>query len=480
MKKQTSMTRRTVLLHAALLLLIQAAWAQVTGNTSQETAQPQDRNLPAAAIGETATAPQQDTTQPVSSVQKPSLEVPFSGRSFLETGLQVSESISSNAAGANGVSAWTGVTYATASVGMRKIWRKSDFSLSYLGGGAFYTALPNNVSQSHQADLAQRFSWGKGQLGIRDSVSYLPQGAFGSGSFGGVGGTTGATGTSGVLTGPQNFFDPQQFASIGQSPRVTNTSMVDVTEYLSQRTSLTAAGAYTIVRFTDDNSGFLNSDQITGQLGYSYELNRRDQIGLIYGYQAFRFPGGTGTSFNDHIVNLLYEHQINGRMSFLIGGGPQLTRSTDSTLGRSNQVSGSGRASFLWRISKTSLNVGYDHYQTSGSGLFVGSTSDAATIGLSQTLGRKWTVNWTGGYSHNSSIQTSAAALPGRTFDYAYGGAILTRQLGPTLGLQISYQLNNQWLDQSSCGARRGCSTTTRQHMALIGLNWQLRPIRLD
>src|SRR5205823_4934463 len=103
-----------------------------------------------------------------------------------------------------------------------------DFDAAYIGGGAFYTGRNTNFNQSHQLQAQDRYLWRTGQFSVRDSFSYLPEGSFGYGSYGGAGnylglGGIGNTTPGGGIGGTEfNFFGPGQFASIGQQPRINN------------------------------------------------------------------------------------------------------------------------------------------------------------------------------------------------------------------------------------------------------------------
>src|SRR5262249_39814060 len=158
---------------------------------------------------------------------------------------------------------------------------------------------------------------------FRDSFSYLPEGSFGYGSYGGAGAQIGAGfGSIGGLPGGgfAGFFGGGQVAALGQIPRINNTSIAGITQALNRRSSLTLAGAFSIVHFSDNSQGFINSQQVSGQAGYNYEISRKNQIALIYGYQSFRYPAAIGVNFKSQVVNVLFGHRISGRMDLVLGG----------------------------------------------------------------------------------------------------------------------------------------------------------------
>ncbi len=77
-----------------------------------------------------------------------------------------------------------------------------------------------------------------------------------------------------------------QFGSLGQAPRITDVVVADVVESLSRRSSVTAAASFGVGAFYRHSQGFINSHQASGQLGYNYALNRKDQVAV-----ELRLPG---------------------------------------------------------------------------------------------------------------------------------------------------------------------------------------------
>ena len=131
---------------------------------------------------------------PLSAVDQPSLEPNASNRSLVNSGLEVSQGLDSNARGEPGASDFSGVTRALGSISLQKQWRRESLDISYLGGGSFSSSAVVGASQEHLLGAVQRFIWRSGQIALRDSFSYLPEGTFGSGAFGGSGGLIGIGG----------------------------------------------------------------------------------------------------------------------------------------------------------------------------------------------------------------------------------------------------------------------------------------------
>jgi hypothetical protein len=287
------------------------------------------------------------------------------------------------------------------------------------------------------------------------------------------------------------LFGLGEFGSLGQQPRIDNLSIADVTQSLSARSSVTMAGGYEIVHFTDNTANFIDSNQTTAQVGYDYKLSRKSQIALVYGFQHFQYPNVTGgSSFDTHVVSLMYGHRISGRMDFLVGAGPQFTLIHNSPLfgGSSNRVTVSARAGLRYRFPKTSIGIYYDRYNSSGSGYFVGALSDVVRFSVSRPLTRLWSATADIGYAHNSALQRNLASflpplvgpVPPSTnsFHYMYAGAAVRRPLGKQFAVFFSYQFNELQFHGLTCTGGGSCES--QRHVVAAGLDWHPRPIRLD
>jgi hypothetical protein len=280
------------------------------------------------------------------------------------------------------------------------------------------------------------------------------------------------------------LFGLGEFGSLGQAPRIDNLSVADVVQSLTARSSITAAGGYEIVHFTDNTANFVDSNQITAQVGYDYQLSRRSQVAVIYGFQDFQYPNIPGSSFNTQVVNLMYGYRISGRMDFLIGAGPQFTFIHNSPLfgGSSDRITASVRGMLRYRFPRTSIGIYFDRYDSSGSGYFAGAVSNVARFSVSRPLTRLWSATADIGYAYSSALQPNLnGPLPASTtsFQYVYAGAAVHRPLGKHFALFFSYQYNDLWFNGSSCNTGGVCGSVPR-NVAAVGLDWNPRPIRLD
>jgi hypothetical protein len=472
--------RRAIWIVAFLTLAVGAGWAQ-----SDAGQQPADSGQQPSAPDN---QPPADANQPISGIDQPSLGTRFPTRSFLVPGAHVSEALDTNAGQTTGSSGVSGVTRLLGSLMLQKIGERYITAFDYVGGVAFYTGGSPNTSQIHQFDAEERILWRTGALTFRDRFSYLPEGSFGFGAYGesgaynlGLGGIGYVGGALGQGLG--GLFGLGEFGSLGQAPRIDNLSVADVTQNLSARSSITVAGGYEIVHFTDNAAGFIDSNQITAQVGYDYQLSRKSQIALVYGFQDFQYPNIPGSSFDTHVVNLLYGYRISGRMDFLVGAGPQVTLIHNSALfgGSSDRVTVSARAALRYRFPRTLIGVYYDRYDSSGSGYFVGAVSDVVRFSVSRPLTRLWTGTADVGYAHNSALQPGGLnLLPPSTnsFQYVYAGAAVHRPLGRHFAVFFSYQFDDLEFNGSTCTVGGSCAS--QRHVVAAGLDWHPRPIRLD
>ncbi len=466
-----------------------------------------------AAPAATAPAEQNNAENPpLSGLDQPVAEPAFGGRSYLVPGFQMSESVDSNAAGGSSSNTHMAeITRALASVDMQKIWRRYQFGLDYIAGGDFYAGPrifgnQGRLTQEHTLAADQRILWRTGQLVLRDNFAYLPEGTFGFSSYGGAGsfgsslggiaGSGAGAGLGGGIAGgtPAGLFGGGQYGSIGFQPRIDNGAIVDITQGLSPRSTVTLGGGFNFTNYLDKSSApfpIINSQQTTGQIGFNHTLTRRDQVGVQYAFQEFHFPRGGSGSVNAHVWDALYGHRVTGKLNLTVAGGPQLVivhnppTTANPAATTSRLVSANGSLTFTYTVSsRTHASVMYQRYVTPGSGFFAGANTNAARLSLGHLFGRHWTTNTDVGYSHNSSLQSSSAAtvsgIHSHAYQFWYAGSSLQRQLGPQFSVFVSYQFNDMGIGQcTGSGASAVCGLSALRHTGQVGINWHPRPIRL-
>jgi hypothetical protein len=508
--------RETIWMTSMLAIALSGAWAQ-DSPPAQESAQGGQQPVSAYGQGQD-NPPSASNNPPISGLDVPSLEPSAAPLSYLQPGATVSESADTNIGDALGGGSVGSVTRALGSLTLRRLWSHYDLALDYLGGVAYYTTNGVGLKQLHDLGLDQKIAWKRGQLSIRDSFSYLPEGNFGD--------VYGSLGSQGILSLGNSafgsFWGGTALGTLGVAPRILNVSIADVTENLSSKSSLTAAGGYAFTHFygSDFNgTSFIGSSQTSAQVGYNRQLNPNSQVALVYGYQGFDFSV-VGTAFHSHIIQAMYGHRISGRMDFTIGAGPQITfidsqsaacsdpavplllcTALGDTLGsvtdKNTKLGVSAQARLRYRFTKTMLDLSYERFETSGAGLFAGSQSDIARLTATRPLTRVWNASFDVGYARNGRIQpltvdqltaclnstTNQNACPANdanTYSYGFAGVSIDRHFGHDFHGFLSYQENELWFDQSYCVAGAACNRISNRSVVTIGLDWTPRPTRLD
>ena len=466
-------------------------WGQSDTPQTQDDA---NRSAPPAAYGQENPVVIVNENPPISSLDQPSLEPNIQPRSMLLGGVEASESVDSNI-GSDARPAWHSVSRGLGGLTMQRLWSRYQLAAAYVGGVSFYNRAGLGLQQMHQLQAQQSLLWRTGQFTVRDSFSYLPEGAFGYGAYGGAGGFElglGGLGTGlgvlGSFGGHFGVLGSSQVGSLGQGPRLTNVAIADVVQGLSPRSSVTAAGSFGLVHFSDSaqafggSQGFINSQQVAGQAGYSYQVTPKDQLGVSYGYQEFHFPGfliGTD-NVTSHVVQGMYGHRITGRMDFVVSAGPQWTTIKDPISGTSTRFTAAGRVSLRYRFKVAAMALSFERYNTGGSGFFAGAQSNMAQANFSRPLGRRYHAEANLGYSHNQRLQDSLAGVAANTYNYGFAGFAVRRQFSYNWGAFLAYQWNDQIFDTCPVTTSTFCNRIAVRHVGTIGVDWHFRPIRID
>jgi hypothetical protein len=505
-----------------MTLTLALVWAGVAWAQDEPAAPPP---APVPAYGPDTAVPMVSENPPISAIDQPGLEPHAAPESFLLPGLHFSESADSNVQDTLGGSSVASVTRGLGSLTLQKLWKNYDVAVDYIGGASYYAAKGVGLEQLQQFDIDNRINWKRGQLAIRDSFSYLPEGAFGFSAYGGSGAYNLSLGSLGAgllgasaFAGQNSVFASGDTITLGQVPRLTNLGLADVVEELTPKSSVTVAAGYGLVHFygdlpsvtgTNDNVSFIGSRETTAQIGYDRILNPRDQVALTYGYQGFDFST-VGTAFHANVIQGMYGHRISGRLDFVIGAGPEFTHidsnadvcsfflpiniplsdcvasggviTVDHSSG--NKISAVGRISLRYRFPKTTVSLSFQRYDTSGAGVFAGSLSDIAHLDMRRPLNRVWDLFSDLGWAKNTRLQIPGSAVNASSFQYGYFGIGVHRQFGRSLRGFLSYQFNdlsfNTACPVGATNAAGACSNMSQRQVGSIGVDWSPRPIRLD
>src|SRR6202049_4822410 len=162
------------------LMWVGVAWAQ--GDENPPPAPP-----PVPAFGPENLAPPVRDPPPLSAIDQPGLEPHAAPESFLLPGLHFSESADSNTGDTLGGSKVSSVTRGLGSLTLQKLWKSYAVAMDCIGGVIYYDQKGIGLQQLQQFDVDNRINWRRGQLAVRDSFSYLPEGNFGFSTYGGGG-----------------------------------------------------------------------------------------------------------------------------------------------------------------------------------------------------------------------------------------------------------------------------------------------------
>lgn len=441
----------------------------------------QNSTVPAPAFGQNAPVLNPENP-PVSGIDEGVLDLHPATRSFISPALQVSESADTNASNNLGnTSDVSSITRILGALDLQQFWPKSDLFLEYLGGGAFY-ANPFQAKQLQAVGLEAVTRWRTGQATLRDSFTYLPDGSFSIGTFGGVPGfgiaTGGGTGGLGVGIPGTHLFGSGQLGSIGNVPRLANTAIVDAVQALSPVSALTVAGGFSNAHFYDPTNTLIDSDQVTVEGGYSHLVSRHDQVGIVYAFQLFQFPQSTGGQFYNNVVNLRFKYHINGRMNLTVGAGPQYTVLEQG--GEENHWSLSARVQLSYKLAHSSLAASYEKFTSAGSGFFAGAETQAARLMYKRPLGRTWDFYGDLSYSHNHKLQDlSDFGVGAASYNEGSAAAIFRKHLGRTYEFFAAYRFGEVSFSEPTC-LEGSCGKIASRNVGSIGVEWHPTPTRIE
>ncbi len=444
-----------------------------TTATPQQQAPAQEQETPPAPITE---------NPPISGLDQPGLEPHGAPLSYIQPGATVSESADSNVESTLGGGAVRSISRGVGDITLQRLWKNYDLAMQYMGGVAYYNEQGLGWKLLQQMDLDQKITWKRGQLSLRDSFSYLPEGNFGA--------AYGSLGSEGIAslgnTAFGSFWSGASLGTLALVPRITNVSLADVTENLTPKSAITVAGGYAFTHFYGDDPAtgleYLGNSQTSGQVGYNRTLTPHTQVAVVYGYQAFDFSS-VGAAFHSNIIQLMYGHRISGRMDFLIGAGPQFTSIKLATVFGTVpdfRIGVAGRVVLRYQLRRTSLNLTYERFETSGSGFFAGAETDLARLRVERPLSRVWSSFADLGYTRNSRAQPDAVGVNANVYSLGFAGVGLHRAFGRSFHGFISYQIDELSFDKSLCGTSTSCNRISNRQVGTIGLDWTPRPIRID
>ena len=414
---------------------------------------------------------------------------PVSSRSYLVPGFEYYGQMDSNANNTSGPYNFAFINTVLGTLAVQKVGRGSLLNLNYLGGRSFSTHGNAFNSTTHELGVAALWSRGRWDGVVANKLVYSSEAAF-------LGGAvpfdiTGINSVAGLeQTGPvvlRNSFLPGQgiFTSFG--PRLSDVAIAQINNHISRRLFFTAVGNYNTLHFF--NSPLINSSAGGFQTGIGYQKSREDTIALVYRFNDLWYQG-LPVSIRDNVIELAYQRQLGERLMFQAGAGPEITFIHDPGVGpgppSETRVSWTADASFRYRFTRnTSFVLGYDHYLTSGSGVFLGSVRDGVYVGVNRELSRMWILSITGSYAHNKNLipvtfGTGVASAPANAaYDSFYGGVEVHRRIGRDSDLFFGYLGRYQTANYTLCATGTGFCVGSNLvgNQVNFGFVWRLKPI---
>jgi hypothetical protein len=394
--------------------------------------------------------------------------------SYWVPGIQYANQARSSALRQPTGSDWNSTSFVAGNLSLLARWSSSELVVNYSGGGTFSTDKTQGDGYFHQLKLAQVFSWRRWQWAFIDDFGYLPQSQFGFGAGSGlaVPGIGGSMGPSSPVLQPN--YQPSQTIFTAVGSRYSNSITTQIVYLVSPRGSITLAGSYGILRFVE--AGNIDSNDSIFSVGYNYALSKKDTIGVLYRFAAYRYLGDP-QAIQDHTAQLAYGRKVTGRLALQMFAGPQLTAFRVHQAGFTNPISVAGGANLTYALPRTKLSVGYNHGVSGGSGVFTGSTADQIQGGVSRQLSRLWLSKISFGYARNTGLMSSTVISASPTLSSWFAGANLDRPLGRTARLSIGYTAYVQESNTASCSM--GTCGSYVQHQVSASFQWHTRRLVL-
>ena len=427
-------------------------------------------SFPGVGVGQQEGELQPDFS-PLTGMQNPTLGLPEMRHSYWVPGLQFSSSEYSYSQ--SGGSSWSSNNYFLGNLSLLEAWSRATLAVNYSGGGYISTNSQQGGGAYQQLALAQTFQTERWLIQFVDLFSYTPQSAFGFGGgtnlgIPGVGGWPGNT-----IPGLGGNYVPNQTV-YGIGPYYSNTSALQATYALSRRGSITMAGSYGLLRFTEP--GNYDSNTTVASIGYNYQVSRNDTVGLVYRFSSYQYPGNP-QAYSDNVISVAYGRKITGRLALRAFIGPEITNFRIPVGTSSRKTGFSATADMTYGFHRGAVMLDYIHGLSAGSGVLIGSNLDEVAATVSRNLTRVWTGNVNFGYSRNSPVVgTSTAGYP--TYSDWFVGCGASRPIGRDFSFAAAYTANIGSYSGTGCTGA-GCSNSNNYSTITVNFQWHPRPFVL-
>jgi hypothetical protein len=395
--------------------------------------------------------------------------------------------------GTTGKTVLTGITMASGSLNFDRTWSEYRFTTLYTGGetfnlgygkvpGFFGTASPHY--QFHNLSVTQEADWARWHVLLRDNFIASPGAQFSGQGIGGPGLVAQFSSMLGAsLNSLGQSFQPVETINTAQAMRYQNSILGQAAYSFTRRSAFTFSGSYGVLDFT--GAGYFSSTKYDVQAGYDYMLDPSDSIAILGSYGKINYSGtgtaatgtilnGNGTSTTDYVGALAFGRKITGRLAFQAAAGPQEIYSNGAGgVGKVNLLFASVNSALTYERRRSGVSFNFVRGLSTGSGVFLGATSNAFSASAHYQLTRTWSAYIDGGYALNNSLPSAGAAKI--QFENWFAGANIGRQLGTHAQISFNYgaleQVNPPNCPQPVCGG------VGLQQIAGVSVNWHLRAI---
>lgn len=473
--------------------------SQTQGPPAQQPAQPDKPIQPAKPEDQTQSNPNADeppvppvvagtvNSAPLTGANEPPFDV-FRSRSFVVPAVGFYGQLDSNGNNTP-FGNFASINSIFGAISIQKMARASELNLDYMLGRTFSNQ--GGAFDSTINDLAADYLWSRGRWDgfVTDGLIYSSETAFLGGyapfpsvSFGGV------TGFGMAPLILKNTFMTDQGIFTNFGPRLNNIALAQVNNHISRRTFFTFVADDNILHFT--NSGLIDSSTAGFQTGLGFQRTREDSFAVIYRFNDLWFSGYP-VRVRDNIVELAYQRELGERWRFQIGAGPDLsyihapTQVTGQPSADRTHDSWAAVAALYYRLRRTNLTFGYDHFITAGGGVFLGSITDSVYGTANHQLSRLWTLTVGGSYNHNKNLvplplgTTGIFAPANAAYNSVYGTVDARRRIGRDselfFGYWVRHQTSNYTLCQTTPSVCLGPSISGQQFN--FGFVWRVKPV---
>jgi hypothetical protein len=358
---------------------------------------------------------------------------------------------------------------------LQRTFRRSAFVLRYSGGGtvAAGQAVPgsnaNLNSVVQRLDATQTVYRRRLKLLMGEQLSYLPESSFGL--------FLAADPLGEEQSSLRSTVTPDQSIYTGYGGRTSATFLTQGEYRVTPLSTITVAGAYGTLRFSDAN--LINSNNALLTLGYNRQFSPSDTAALIYRFNSVRLNKLDG-GLDDHITQVSYGRRITGRLAFRLAAGPELVQFRSNELPSQGELSWSLESGLHYRLNRTAVDLSYQHELTAGAGVLSGAELHEVGGTVARSLSARWKASANTGYARNRSVARDTATSSVTAFDTWFTSLQVTREMGRSAQLFAGYgvQLQETRVGTPFClGAV--CGSRFTRHQIYIGMNLQHAPIAL-